>query len=213
MSAELESLAAAASAADRSDELRQVYETELVGERRPRCAGQAQRSPHNDSDVIRSHFHTVYVNMVPLTEGSDMPRERPLQHHSSSMPQPRTRSPRTHRCPTVFRCGAGPDRAVRRRGSGQRRDRGEAGHAAAGGVQVAQTPRPRASGRPDRSASGRTAPTFSPDVVVAIKALACELPAKTDTPLARRQCPDLARAAVESGIVASISGTRLIRRG
>ena len=47
--------------------------------------------------------------------------------------------------------------------------------------------------------------------MVAIKALACELPAKTDTPLARWQCPDLARAAVESGIVASISGTTIWR--
>jgi DDE superfamily endonuclease len=47
--------------------------------------------------------------------------------------------------------------------------------------------------------------------VIAIKALACELPAKTDTPLARWQCPDLARAAVESGIVASISGTTIWR--
>jgi hypothetical protein len=47
--------------------------------------------------------------------------------------------------------------------------------------------------------------------VVAIKALACELPAKTDTPLARWQCPDLARAAVESGIVAAISGTTIWR--
>jgi hypothetical protein len=50
-----------------------------------------------------------------------------------------------------------------------------------------------------------------PDVVVAITALACELPAKTDTPLARWQCPDLARAAVESGIVAAISGTTIWR--
>ena len=47
--------------------------------------------------------------------------------------------------------------------------------------------------------------------MVAIKALACELPAKTDTPLARWQSPDLARAAVESGIVASISGTTIWR--
>jgi hypothetical protein len=47
--------------------------------------------------------------------------------------------------------------------------------------------------------------------VVAIKALACELPAKTDTPLARWQSPDPARAAVESGIVASISGTTIWR--
>jgi hypothetical protein len=47
--------------------------------------------------------------------------------------------------------------------------------------------------------------------VIAVKALACELPAKTDTPLARWQCPDLARAAVESGLVAAISGTTIWR--
>jgi DDE superfamily endonuclease len=47
--------------------------------------------------------------------------------------------------------------------------------------------------------------------VVAIKALACELPAKAGQPLARWHCPDLARAAVESGIVASISGTTIWR--
>jgi hypothetical protein len=49
--------------------------------------------------------------------------------------------------------------------------------------------------------------------VVAVKALACELPAKADPPqpLARWHCPDLARAAVESGIVASISGTTIWR--
>jgi hypothetical protein len=48
-------------------------------------------------------------------------------------------------------------------------------------------------------------------VVVAVKALACELPTNTGTPLARWQCPDLARTAVEQGIVASISGTTIWR--
>jgi DDE superfamily endonuclease len=47
--------------------------------------------------------------------------------------------------------------------------------------------------------------------VVAVKALACELPANAGTPLARWQCPDLARAIVEQGIVASISGTTIWR--
>ena len=47
--------------------------------------------------------------------------------------------------------------------------------------------------------------------MVAIKALACELPARTGAPLARWQCPDLARAAVDQGIVASISGTQIWR--
>lgn len=53
--------------------------------------------------------------------------------------------------------------------------------------------------------------TLPPDVVVAIKALACELPAVSGVPLSRWQCPDLARAAVEQGIVASISGTTIWR--
>jgi hypothetical protein len=48
-------------------------------------------------------------------------------------------------------------------------------------------------------------------VVVAIKALARELPATSGRPLSRWQCPDLARAAVEQGIVASISGTTVWR--
>jgi hypothetical protein len=47
--------------------------------------------------------------------------------------------------------------------------------------------------------------------VVAVKALACELPAKAGQPLARWQCPDLARAVVEQGIVAKISGTTIWR--
>jgi hypothetical protein len=46
--------------------------------------------------------------------------------------------------------------------------------------------------------------------VVAIKALACEC-REDDTPLARWQRPDLARAAVEHGITASISGTTIWR--
>ena len=58
---------------------------------------------------------------------------------------------------------------------------------------------------------GEGGPRLSPDVVVAVKALACELPAATGVPLARWHCPDLARAAAEQGIVASISGTTIWR--
>jgi hypothetical protein len=47
--------------------------------------------------------------------------------------------------------------------------------------------------------------------VVAVKALACELPTTAGVPLARWHCPDLARAAVEQGIVASVSGTTIWR--
>ncbi len=48
-------------------------------------------------------------------------------------------------------------------------------------------------------------------MVVAVKALACELPATEGVPLARWHCPDLARAAVQQGIVASVSGTTIWR--
>jgi DDE superfamily endonuclease len=48
-------------------------------------------------------------------------------------------------------------------------------------------------------------------VVVAVKALACELPATAGVPLARWHCPDLARAAVDQGITASVSGKTIWR--
>jgi hypothetical protein len=52
---------------------------------------------------------------------------------------------------------------------------------------------------------------FPPEVLVAIKALACELPAMSGVPLARWHAPDLARTAVEQGIVASVSDTTIWR--
>jgi DDE superfamily endonuclease len=54
-------------------------------------------------------------------------------------------------------------------------------------------------------------PAFPPDVVVAIKALACELPSRRGLPLAHWSVADLRREAVASGIVAEISGTTLWR--
>jgi hypothetical protein len=48
-------------------------------------------------------------------------------------------------------------------------------------------------------------------VVVGVKALACELPATLGVPLSRWHCPDLARRAVEQGLVASISDTTIWR--
>lgn len=68
----------------------------------------------------------------------------------------------------------------------------------------------RLTGLQDRPRSGRP-PAFPPEVVVAIKALACELPGTCGVPLSRWHAPDLARAAVERGIVASISGTTVWR--
>lgn len=54
-------------------------------------------------------------------------------------------------------------------------------------------------------------PAFPPNVVVAIKALACELPSRRGLPLARWSVAELRQEAVVSGIVAKISGTTLWR--
>ena len=54
-------------------------------------------------------------------------------------------------------------------------------------------------------------PFFPPEVVVRVKALACELPADTGLPLSRFSGHDLAREVVARGIVAQISGTTIWR--
>ena len=54
-------------------------------------------------------------------------------------------------------------------------------------------------------------PAFPPRIVVAIKALACELPARRGLPLARWSVSELRQEAMASGIVAKISGTTLWR--
>jgi hypothetical protein len=52
---------------------------------------------------------------------------------------------------------------------------------------------------------------FPPEVVVAVKALACELPSRLGVPLARLHVPDIAAEVVSRGITASISGTTIWR--
>ena len=52
---------------------------------------------------------------------------------------------------------------------------------------------------------------FPPDVVVSIKALACELPSRSGLPLSRWSCSELAAHARQSGLVAAISGTTVWR--
>src|ERR1700684_3596024 len=52
---------------------------------------------------------------------------------------------------------------------------------------------------------------FPPDLVVQVKAWACELPATHGLPLSRWSTTDLAREALQSGLVASISGSTLWR--
>jgi transposase len=68
------------------------------------------------------------------------------------------------------------------------------------GVQgLEERPRP---GRPGR---------FSPAQVAEVKALACELPAQSGVPLSRWSTAEIARAAVERGIVAQVSGITVWR--
>ena len=52
---------------------------------------------------------------------------------------------------------------------------------------------------------------FPPSVVVAIRALACELPHETGLPLSRWSIPEIGREAVRRGIVASVGDTTLWR--
>jgi hypothetical protein len=52
---------------------------------------------------------------------------------------------------------------------------------------------------------------FPPKIMMQIKALACELPSKMGLPLSRFSHADIAREAMEEGIVASISGTTVWR--
>ena len=48
-------------------------------------------------------------------------------------------------------------------------------------------------------------------MVVAVKALACELPSRLGVPLSRLQVPDIATEVVTRGIAADISGTTIWR--
>jgi len=68
----------------------------------------------------------------------------------------------------------------------------------------------RIPGLDEQPRGGRPA-RFSPSVVVAIKALACELPSRRGLPLARWSVAELRQEAMASGIVAQISGTTLWR--
>ena len=52
---------------------------------------------------------------------------------------------------------------------------------------------------------------FPPDLVVQVKALACELPARHGRPLSRWSTTDLVQQVQQSGLVASVSGSTLWR--
>ncbi len=65
-------------------------------------------------------------------------------------------------------------------------------------------------GLADRSRPGRRR-RFAATVVAEVKALACELPADSDTPLARWSCPELAAEAISRRIVTSVSASTVRR--
>jgi transposase len=67
-----------------------------------------------------------------------------------------------------------------------------------------------AAGLVDRPRAGRPR-RFAAAVVAEIKALACQLPAETGTPLARWSCPELVRQAVQAGIVEQVSASSVRR--
>lgn len=63
-----------------------------------------------------------------------------------------------------------------------------------------------------RSALDRVAPgLFPPDLIVQVKAIACEFPALHQAPLSRWSAADIARYACQSGLVATISGSTVWR--
>ena len=68
----------------------------------------------------------------------------------------------------------------------------------------------RLGGLADRPRSGRPR-QFSAVQVAEVKALACELPATSNTPLARWSCPDLAVEAIRRGVVSSVSASTVRR--
>lgn len=68
----------------------------------------------------------------------------------------------------------------------------------------------RLAGLADRPRSGRPR-LFTAVQVAEVKALACELPAASNTPLAKWSCPDLAIEATRRGVVGSVSPSTVRR--
>lgn len=66
------------------------------------------------------------------------------------------------------------------------------------------------AGLVDRPRSGRPS-RFTAIQVAQVKALACQLPADTGTPLARWSCPELAREAITQGVTEAISASTVRR--
>src|SRR5271168_2328517 len=70
----------------------------------------------------------------------------------------------------------------------------------------------RSAWRACKNAPERVAPgPFPPELVVQVKALACELPAQHDVPLSRWSLHELTRHVCQSGLVAQLSQSTLWR--
>src|SRR4029453_15095352 len=69
----------------------------------------------------------------------------------------------------------------------------------------------RLAGLEEEPRGGHPAPFSPPGVVVDVKRLACELPSRSDVPLARFTIPELHREVLARGIGAQISGVPLWR--
>lgn len=94
----------------------------------------------------------------------------------------------------------------------QRRDRRLFGHPPRSGLPLAQALFCRSSQRAGKTCSSGSPPDFPPNLVVKVKALACELPAQRCRPLSRWSTRGLEQQLQESGLVASVSGSALWRR-
>jgi transposase len=66
------------------------------------------------------------------------------------------------------------------------------------------------AGLADRHRSGRP-PRLTPVQIAQVKALACQLPTETGTPLSKWSCPELASEAVDRGICPNISASTIRR--
>ncbi len=92
--------------------------------------------------------------------------------------------------------------------TGSRHDSIPHGRSSASGESVSL----RNAYRDSKSAHGAGGqPAFPPDVVIAVKALACELPHEHGLPLSRLSKSEIRRAAIERGLVASIGETTIWR--
>ena len=94
---------------------------------------------------------------------------------------------------------------------GQRRDRCSPRHPSGGRLEMAKTLLRARPCRARPAPRGGGPPAFPPEVVVAAKALACELPARLGVPLSRLHIPDIASEVISRGIVAEMSGTTVWR--